>query len=1116
VAGRVVLACACVALTASCGHKDSGGGSAGSAGSGSAQVGEATPPARASCPATALAPSPLPGVEPAHRTLDYWLAHTAELDDVLLEVDRIRDMNASLAVPRGNDWHGENDLGAPIDRDRLVKDLDERLTTLTKKLTAGDYVEPDGKPVGTADVAAFAPALATGIELTPALHVTLDALPLRCGPRVAALYAKPAAGAALDTRLDRNSCSTAHPQEVVQILATWPNKLRLVRTRYATGWIGADARLSPPIPDALRDAYLRGPRGEADDDVAPQPGGHAAQCPGGTLLPLVAGTPPRVRVASATGFHEVAADDRVQPTRRPLTRRALLEQAFRFLDTPYGWGGGGSAGGHDCSGFIMDLFAAFDLHMPRHSSWQAHAGTFTIDLTKVTEPAERQRLIDAAARKGIVLLGFSGHIMLYLGRNERGTPMVMHALAEYAAPCPGGGETIRQIDRIVVSDLELGRGSSRRSLFERITSATVIGKPPGVELAGAAELRPAAPIALPAAKTCRDSEDIALFASPRRPNAKQPVRVIATTSRDPGSAELVLFDPKGQRVTPSSVVQLAGGPPWSVVATVDAPVAGTWTAVLGDGARIDACKRVAVADRPPGRASDGEPTAPVWDVQRAWGRATEDLYATFVQRLFDFPVDQDLTWPDLHTLLRDRSRNILFDHLQRGEEDTLKLQPDCADLPYVLRAYFAWKLGLPFAYHACTRGTANRAPSCKPAYSTNLMLRDFVDDKLDELDAAPATDPATPPVPPEETDGIEEPTVGDVPAFALFWARHVSRTVHASTGRTLPDDDVSDYYPVPLARESLAPGTVYIDPFGHVMVVAAWVPQTATSYGVLLAADAQPDGTVGRKRFWRGNFLFTPDTRVSGAGFKSFRPAVYQKATQTITLMTNAELARSRVFSKFSRQQYEGTVDTFHDTVEALINPRPLEASAALAQLVDSLHSQATLRVVSVNNGEAWAAAHPHDVVPMPDGADIFLTAGPWEDFATPSRDFRLLIAIDTVLAFPASVRRAPARFGLQPGAALDAAVVRIEHDLDAALRAKTVTYVRSDGKSQTITLRDLVDRRTGFEMAYNPNDCVELRWAAPDGSPEAGSCQRHAPTAQLAKMTDARAWFRDRQRPAR
>jgi hypothetical protein len=50
--------------------------------------------------------------------------------------------------------------------------------------------------------------------------------------------------------------------------------------------------------------------------------------------------------------------------------------------------------------------------------------------------------------------------------------------------------------------------------------------------------------------------------------------------------------------------------------------------------------------------------------------------------------------------------------------------------------------------------------------------------------------------------------------------------------------------------------------------------------------------------------------------------------------------------------------------------------------------------------------------------------------------------------------------------------------------------------------------------MAYNPNDCVELRWGAPQGSDEASTCKRHAPAAQRAKMTDYRTWFHDRHWP--
>jgi hypothetical protein len=44
----------------------------------------------------------------------------------------------------------------------------------------------------------------------------------------------------------------------------------------------------------------------------------------------------------------------------------------------------------------------------------------------------------------------------------------------------------------------------------------------------------------------------------------------------------------------------------------------------------------------------------------------------------------------------------------------------------------------------------------------------------------------------------------------------------------------------------------------------------------------------------------------------------------------------------------------------------------------------------------------------MPDGAAIFETSGGWEDFSTPSRDLRLLIAIDVVQNFPDRVARRP------------------------------------------------------------------------------------------------------------
>jgi hypothetical protein len=89
-----------------------------------------------------------------------------------------------------------------------------------------------------------------------------------------------------------------------------------------------------------------------------------------------------------------------------------------------------------------------------------------------------------------------------------------------------------------------------------------------------------------------------------------------------------------------------------------------------------------------------------------------------------------------------------------------------------------------------------------------------------------------------------------------------------------------------------------------------------------------------------------------------------------------------------------------------------------------------------------------------------------------------------------------------------------LQSTLDSELAARKVTYTRSDGSSWTLSLKDVVDRAADLEMAYNLNDCVELRWGAPEGSEEGSTCKRHAPAAQRAKMADDRAWFHERHWP--
>jgi hypothetical protein len=87
---------------------------------------------------------------------------------------------------------------------------------------------------------------------------------------------------------------------------------------------------------------------------------------------------------------------------------------------------------------------------------------------------------------------------------------------------------------------------------------------------------------------------------------------------------------------------------------------------------------------------------------------------------------------------------------------------------------------------------------------------------------------------------------------------------------------------------------------------------------------------------------------------------------------------------------------------------------------------------------------------------------------------------------------------------------------LASELAARKFTYTRSDGSAWTLTLKDVLDRATVLEMAYNVNDCVELRWGAAEKSDEASTCKRFAPAAQRAKMLKYRSWFNERRRPLR
>ena len=232
--------------------------------------------------------------------------------------------------------------------------------------------------------------------------------------------------------------------------------------------------------------------------------------------------------------------------------------------------------------------------------------------------------------------------------------------------------------------------------------------------------------------------------------------------------------------------------------------------------------------------------------------------------------------------------------------------------------------------------------------------------------------------------------------------------------------------------------------------------------------------------------------------------------------LTNAEIAKSPDYGDYSLEQSKLSVEEFYDRMDDVMSPAPLEPMRALKEAITALEEQVNARVASVENGRKYLVEGGREVA-MPDGASIFETTGAWEDFATPSRDLRLLIAVDVVRGFPDRVARRPERYAMPAGKSAADVKAELEATLASELSTRKFSYTRTDGSQWTLKLNDVLDRMPALEMAYNINDCAELRWGAPEDSEEAATCKRRAPAAQRAKMAgEYRAWFSERRRPPR
>ena len=562
----------------------------------------------------------------------------------------------------------------------------------------------------------------------------------------------------------------------------------------------------------------------------------------------------------------------------------------------------------------------------------------------------------------------------------------------------------------------------------------------------------------------------AILVSPENPRPGETFRVMVAGGKDVLKADIRITSPSGKIKATKS--RSGVGLPFWKVEEFTAGLAGEYQAEMGSE-KIN----FKVTDKPSQPA-----TQSVWKATRSWDAKSESLYSAWVNALF-CNANESTSWKSLNEVTEMKDWNFLYNHLSLDEDNPsgknkVVMLPDCADNPYFLRAYFAWKLGLPFGFHESDRGALGRAPGAGRWFSNEIAI------------------------------SRSNPTQ----KFNAY-LRMIANGVHSGTARAAMSNENADYYPVELNRGSLRPGVVFADPYGHTLIVVNQLPQSGNQPGVLLSVDAQPDKTIAIKRFWKGNFLFATSEVIGEPGFKAFRPILVNDGKYH--MLKSGELTENSGYIPFSLQQKGMKSEDFYHAMERVINPKPLDPEIALLDLIKALHEQLMVRVNSVETGEKYMRAHPGTVIPMPTrAAGVFQTGGVWEDFSTPNRDLRLLIAIDAVIDFPAKVERSPDDYKMSMLKSTEGVRKKLDEILEKKLNELSIIYIRSNGSEQKLTLAEIVKRRDAFEIAYNPNDGPEIRWGAPEGSDERSTCKRQAPAGQQKVMNDVRKWFNKRLHP--
>jgi len=395
--------------------------------------------------------------------------------------------------------------------------------------------------------------------------------------------------------------------------------------------------------------------------------------------------------------------------------------------------------------------------------------------------------------------------------------------------------------------------------------------------------------------------------------------------------------------------------------------------------------------------------------------------------------------------------------------DAVFFTGDCADMAYILRAYYAWKNGLPFSYQSAMRTADGSGEDLRYSSAGNVVAG-------------------------------RRNAAGSKPVNAVSFIGRIGGEVSTAMFRTHPitggGSSHDDFYPVEITRKGVRPGAIAYDIYGHVGIVYEILDD-----GRVLVIAAHPDNSVTRTTYGPNFMRSSPGL---GAGFKAWRPVYLKGAKQNANGAYsggNIVAVKNEHLDLFSMEQHVGNAPhpsgewhygefrhngrtmRYYDFVR-----RRLAAPDFQYNPVDELrHGLQTIcgalksRKVAVDRAitsRIHLKPHP-EKLPL----NIYGTYGVWENYSTPSRDARLKVSFielrrDTQKLYEDTQAGAPGvRYdGDDLAGDLMAAFVQ-EKD------ACTFTYWRSDTTRMRLNLGHAMDRL--FDLSFDPYHCPERRWGA-------------------------------------